>query len=45
MGAKKMNRKADRWGSAGSESSRRSRKARGRERCAGPGRGPRARAG
>ena len=45
MGAKKMNRKADRWGPAGSESSRQSRKARGHERCAGPAGGPGACAG
>ena len=43
MGARKMNRKADRWGPLGSDS-RRSGRARGRERRAGPARGPRARA-
>ena len=43
MGARKMNRKADRWGLASSDS-RRSGWARGRERRAGPARGPRARA-
>ena len=42
MGAWKMNRKADRWGPAGSDS-RRSGRARGRERRARPARGPRAR--
>ena len=41
MGARKMNRKAGRWGPAGSDS-RRSGRARGRERRAGPARGPRA---
>ena len=41
MGARKMNRKADRWGPAGSDS-RRSGRARGRERRVGPAHGPRA---
>ena len=43
MGARQMNRKADRWGPAGSDS-RRSGWARGCERRAGPAGGPRARA-
>ena len=43
MGARKMNRKADRWGPAGSDS-RRSGRARGRERLAGPSHGLRAHA-
>ena len=42
MGARQMNRKADRWGPAGSDS-RRSGWARGRERRAGTACGPRAR--
>ena len=42
MGARKMNGKADRWGPAGSDS-RQNGRARGRERRAGPARGPRAR--